>query len=152
MRLSQVLSGCRCFGTITELFMFSSKNIKLFGITFMGELNRDWIYYLLILEGLMLKPKLHYFGHLMQRANSLQRPWCWRKIEGKRRGWQRMRWLDSITDSMDMNMSKLWETVEDRGGWPAAVYWVAKSWAWFRDWKTITNMEMPSPAGLDLKD
>ena len=109
--LSQVLSGCRCFGTITELFIFSSKNIKLFWITFMGELNPDWIYYLLILAGLMLKPKLHYFGHLMQRANSLQRPWCWRKIEGKRRGWQRIRWLDSTTDSMDMNMSKLWETV-----------------------------------------
>ena len=61
------------FWDITGLFMFSSKNIKLFGITFMGELNSDSICYLLILEGLMLKPKLHYFGHLMQRADSLEK-------------------------------------------------------------------------------
>ena len=68
------------------------------------------------LEGLMLK--LHYFGHLIQRADSLEKTLMLGKIEGRRRrGWQRMRWLESITDSTDMNLSKLWETVKDRGAW-----------------------------------
>ena len=67
------------------------------------------------LEGLMLKQKLQYFGHLMQRANSLEKTLMLGKTEGKRRrGWQRMRWLNSITDSVNMNVSKLWETVKDR--------------------------------------
>ena len=79
------------------------------------------------LEGLMLKLKLQYFGHLMQRANSLEKTMMLGKIEGKRRrGWQRMRRLDNITDSMDMNLSKLQETVEDRETWCDAVHWVAK--------------------------
>ena len=68
------------------------------------------------LEGLMLKLKLQYFGHLMWRANSLEKALMLGKIEGKRRQWQRMRWLDSISDSMDMNLNKLQETVEDREG------------------------------------
>ena len=80
------------------------------------------------LEGLMLKLKLQYFGHLMRRADSLEKTLMLGKIEGKmRRGWKRIIWLDSITDSMDRNLSKLLETVEDRGAWLAVVNGVTKS-------------------------
>ena len=87
------------------------------------------------LKGLImkLKLKLRYFGHLMGRANSLEKTLMLGKVEGKRRGWQRMRWLDRITDSMDMKLNKLWEIVKDREIWCTAVWGVEKNWTQLRD-------------------
>ena len=88
------------------------------------------------LEGLILK--LQYFGHLMWRANSLEKTLMIGKTEGRRRrGWQRLRWLHFITDSRDMSLSKLWETVKDRKAWHAAIHEIARGQTWLSDWTTI---------------
>ena len=98
----------------------------------------------------MLKLKLQYVGHLKQRADSLERILMLGKIEGgRRRGQQRMRWLDGTTDSIDMNLSKLWEIVEDRGAWHTAVHAVTKSQTWLRDW-TTAKWTMPAPSSMKL--
>ena len=96
------------------------------------------------LEGLMLKLKLQYFGHLMQRADSFEKTLMLGKIEGRRRRGQRMRWLDVITDSMDMGLGKLREVVMDREAWRAAVHGVAKGRTRLSDWTELKSIHYRS--------
>ena len=103
------------------------------------------------LEGLMLKLKLQYFGHLMWTADSFEKTLMLEKIEGgRRRGRQGMRWLDGITDSMDMSLGKLWELVMDREAWRAVVHGASKGWTWLRDW-TELNICLHFPSLLYRK-
>ena len=88
------------------------------------------------LEGLTLQLKCQYFGHLIQRADSLEKSLVLEKTEGRRRGWQRMRWLDDITNSVDMIFGKLQDVVSDMEAWHAAIHGVAKSQTWLGDWTT----------------
>ena len=109
------------------------------------------------LEGLMLKLKLQYFGHLMRRTDSLEKALTLGKIEGgRKRGWQWMRWLDGITNSMDMSLSQLRESVMDREAWSAAVRGVTKSWTQLSDWTemkaTIFQLSMGFPGGSNGKE
>ena len=102
--------------------------------------NQSWMFIGRTDAGL----KLQYFGHMMRRADSLEKTLKLGKIEGRsRKGWQKMRYLDGTTDSMDMSLSKLWEMVKDRDAQSAAVYGATKSWTWLSDWTTPSFNFLP---------
>ena len=111
--------------------------------------HQPWI----IMGGLMLKVKLWYFGHLTWRVDSLEKTLILGKIEDKRRrGQQRIRWLDGITDSMNTSLSKLREIVKDREAWHVTVHGVVKSWTWLSDWTTTTGIQIKNQICLSINE
>ena len=121
--------------TVTDTSLITQSCYGGLNKSILKEINPEYS-----LEGLMLKLELQYFAHVMQRANSLEKTLMLGKVEGKRRrGQQRMRWLDGITDSINMNLSKLWKMVDDRGAWHAAVHGVTKSQTQLSDYTTTTT-------------
>ena len=120
---------------VLEKTFESSLDCKEIQLPILNEISSEYS-----LEGLMLNMKLQYFGHLMLRANWLEKSWMLGDIEDKwRRGQERMRWLNRINDSIDMNLRKLWGKVEDSEAWCTAIHGVTNSWTWLRDWTTTLD-------------